>query len=139
MWHILLHLAPGRWKSSQDYYLLKWLIGIRERVALLLLMCVTQCFCRGNHLCNPNGLINVFLLKGSLTNGYNKLLVPQNGPNFGDFILSWKRAQICQFYNVPQERNQNIFLCYMMLVCILIQKGDIVSIEITYKHIKTHK
>ena len=32
-----------------------------------------------------------------------------------------------------------IYSCYMMLVCILIQKGDIVSIEITCKHIKTHK
>ena len=33
--------------------------------------CVTQCFCRGNHLYNPNGLLNFFLLKGRLTNGYN--------------------------------------------------------------------
>ena len=56
----ILHSAPGRWKSSQDYCLLKWLIGIRERVALLLLMCVTQCFCRGNHLYNPNGLKTFF-------------------------------------------------------------------------------
>ena len=67
------------------------------------------------------------------------ILEPQNRPNIGEFILSRIQAQICQFYNVPQERNQNIFLCYMMLVCILIQKGNIVSIEITYKHIKTHK
>ena len=127
----ILHLASGRWKSSQDYYILKWLIGIRERVALPLLMCVTQCFCRGNHL------KLFFSEKGGLP--AVKILVPQNGPSFGEFILSWKRAQICQFYNVPQERNQNILLCYMMLVCILIQKGNIVSIEITYKHIKTHK
>ena len=132
------HLAPGRWKSWQDYCLLKWLIGIRERVTSLLLMCVTQWFCRGNHLYNPNGLKTFFSYKGGLLTV--TILEPQNGPNIGEFILSRIQAQICQFYNVPQERNQNIFLCYMTLVCILIQKGNnIVSIGITYKHIKTHK
>lgn len=134
----ILHLAPERWKSSQDYCLLKWLIGIRDRVALLLLMCVRQCFRTGNHLYNPNGLLNFFLLKGRLTNGYNIRTAKWTQFWWIYFVMKTS-TNMYMFYNVPQERNQNIFLCYMMLVCILIQKGNIVSIEITYKHNKTHK